>query len=976
MIKRHAVWKVLSTLCTVLSAFFTPTADAKEVYGFMTGNADPGTMPIGIYKFDTTDGNSLELQEAMMLQLWGGAYAEGYYYMMLSNDASGYVPAGLCRYDFKTNKTQIGYAYQEYQCSDMSYDYSTGTMYGIMVRNGGEPIQHQLIKIDLKSGAKTLVAKLNDKVTAIACNYFGDLYAMSADSKLYIMDTQTGAMTFVGDTGIRTNTAQAQSMEFDRETGELYWTGLDNSDFTFLYKINPYTGSVEGLTEIYNNALLAALHIPFKVAADNAPAKVENLSAAVTDNSITLKWTNPSKTYGGEALSSPVTKIEIQCNGKILKSIELSESFSAEEWTDQIPEGTNGKLRYIVYAYNKAGRGEPASCIAMVGEDIPDKVSGLTVENIGTTVKLTWEAPTKGKNGGSLNAESLRYTVTRNPDGKVFDDIAGHEFIDTTLPAAAFCSYQVVCYNAQGKSDAVITETQTVGGTIIPPYEADFTDVMSVAQWKIVDANQDNMTWTCDMAKGIFSCYTFSGSKSDDSLVSVPFTLKKDKKYVVKYKINATSFFGTSEHFRLSLKNKESEKVLEDLPSFTTDNTELRSVELTVDTDGEYSFIMSAISEPDQWSIEISGFAVEISAARDLAVTAIDGLDALTQDAQTQYKVSIENKGTDAINSYTILLTDQDSQLLSETEYTNVIVPGETKVIDIEWTPASTMITSVTATVAATGDEIPQNNSATKTVTVIPSDEKYIEMGGTDSFPTLIPFGFCGNLYSYTQTIYRPEDTGGKSLEVSELLYDYINNGNALNDKQIKIYMSNVTSGSVTSGWVAEQSMTLVFDGQASFNQGKGILRIVFNEPFQYTGGNLCIMCQKHKDAEIGNIRFFAKDYGDEARTAIYYGDNESVNMSEVVGSTMLSHVTMRAKDADSSGVNRESMTDSDILIYNGIIDLSGLPANILVTDLSGKVVAANAKTSTLDISHLQSGIYIVKVEAEGVNLVRKFVVK
>lgn len=386
---------------------------------------------------------------------------------------------------------------------------------------------------------------------------------------------------------------------------------------------------------------------------------------------------------------------------------------------------------------------------------------------------------------------------------------------------------------------------------------------------------------------------------------------------------------------------------------------------------------MTALSGPNQWCIEISGFSVDVLTTRDLAVTAIEGSETLTQNTMETYKISIKNNGKDLTEGFRVIMTDQHGKKLAQAEDQSMIAAGQTKTVEIGWMPSSTDITSVTATVETTGDEISANNSITKNVTVIPADEKYIEMGGKESTPTIIPFGFEGCLYSYSQTIYRAEDTGGKACEIKELIYDYVNNGNALENKHIRIYMSNTESGSVDSGWLSEAEMSLVFDGEMTFSQGRGTMRIILDKPFLYTGGSLCVMCQKLKDAEIGNISFFAKDFEKEARAAIYNSDNQDIDLTEVKGSSMLCNVKMRIKENETSNVPDTSITDSGgISIRDGKIEVTGLSANISVSDTSGKIAAKAINTSSLDISKLRSGVYIVKAETKAAVLVGKFIIK
>ena len=125
---------------------------------------------------------------------------------------------------------------------DMSYDYSTGTMYALGSYNndGGA----DLYMVDLKSGKLILSALLDKFFMAIAFDENGTLYAIDesemmedpitwevtvSDAGLYTIDPATGVYDLVGSTGMKNN--MYTSMAFDFDTGNLYWNTCYRQDF-------------------------------------------------------------------------------------------------------------------------------------------------------------------------------------------------------------------------------------------------------------------------------------------------------------------------------------------------------------------------------------------------------------------------------------------------------------------------------------------------------------------------------------------------------------------------------------------------------------------------------------------------------------------------------------------------------------------------------------------------------------------------
>ena len=125
---------------------------------------------------------------------------------------------------------------------DMSYDYSTGTMYALASYNndGGA----DLYMVDLNTGKLILAHTMDKFFLTIAFDEDGTLYAIDesemeedpitwevtvADAGLYTIDPATGSYELVGSTGLKNN--MYCSMTFDYDTGNLYWNTCYRMDY-------------------------------------------------------------------------------------------------------------------------------------------------------------------------------------------------------------------------------------------------------------------------------------------------------------------------------------------------------------------------------------------------------------------------------------------------------------------------------------------------------------------------------------------------------------------------------------------------------------------------------------------------------------------------------------------------------------------------------------------------------------------------
>ena len=160
--------------------------------------------------------------------------------------------------------TEISKTAAEALIWDMTYDYSTHTMYAIK--------GSQLVKVDLTTGALTTVAAVRRFYT-LACNREGQLYGVDENGWFCSIDKRTGTTRQIGKTGL-TLTSAHQSMTFDLVSGRLFWAmpweGL-KEDGRYdsqgrLCEIDPATGITTNLGSINGDgqARVAGLYIPYK----------------------------------------------------------------------------------------------------------------------------------------------------------------------------------------------------------------------------------------------------------------------------------------------------------------------------------------------------------------------------------------------------------------------------------------------------------------------------------------------------------------------------------------------------------------------------------------------------------------------------------------------------------------------------------------------------------------------------------------
>jgi hypothetical protein len=113
---------------------------------------------------------------------------------------------------------------------------------------------------------------------------------------------------------------------------------------------------------------------------------------------------------------------------------------------------------------------------------------------------------------------------------------------------------------------------------------------------------------------------------------------------------------------------------------------------------------------------------------------------------------------------------------------------------------------------------------------------------------TIPPFTAPFDLWfdnSLAQAIYFPEEIGdNQGMIMGVVYYNRFLHANCPNE-EIRIYAGITTANDFSNGFLPGEVFTLVFHGHIDFPKGQNAIVIPFDQPFEYTGGNLVIMTNK-----------------------------------------------------------------------------------------------------------------------------------
>lgn len=954
----------------------------KTAYGVLGFDLTDGNMLNGLVSFPFTEGARFSLVKYFgdaNHDVTAGAYAERYYYAELTQTdltTQKMIPVELIRYDIEKDVTESVGELSGYtsHINDMSYDYSTKTMYAISVLNDAYT---QLFTIDLNTAESKLVADLDRRFFTLACTYEGQLYGISFEGDFCKIDKTNGNVTVVGATGW--HPTYYQSMEFDHSDETLYWAanlmgGTDFDDCIATVDIN--TGAAQKVAAVGNSPQIAGLYVPFAASEKGTPSAVSDFECVPGANGATtvaLYWMNPTQTFDGKELSS-LTDIKVYRDRELIKTFENPEIGEEMSYTDDLGDVKGGYHFYSVVASNSVGEGAEEKVRIFVGRDIPADITTLTLQHDGyDKAVISWNQPELGPNGGYVDASSLSYKVVRKPDGRVIaDGLKQTTVSDENISPVGQYSYSVVASNADGESNAVETETRVFGPAYSMPVTFDFTAFDADNSWTVMDANKDGYAWMWTKVSSgdrVMGHQASSTAVSDDWLISYYMPFEKDATYRAEMELHAYSADKLEFALLDEMYTVKPAQVIDTVTIKGNRDKQRIGVVFKAESDGYKNLGIHALSPMRADWLEVFNLSVKKAEKSNLAAVSISGPEKPMAKKESVYTVRVENRGTDKAYAYRVTLVDKNGEELNHKDVAVTLNSGEYADVEVAWTPQVADTTAICGVVRTWPDDEYADDNTTDYMTVIVREAFDGDVVGigleSSSTASSSPFDLS-NQYAAALNIYSADEIGeNKDMIIQKLAwpYDALYQYSDVETIPVRIYLANTDLTNTKDGWIPEEQLTLVYDGITSIAQkSTGDLTIALDEPFKYEAGkNLAVLTAVNCDTYCPYVSFRQYNSPLEGNAAYEWG---SYYAKQWFDFTQVGHQNYYSRTASIMIYMTDAQTDG--ITSANTAAVAGTAYT--VSDVAGRVVATGvfSEQGTVNTSGLQRGVYVVSYKVDG----------
>ena len=403
-------------------------------------------------------------------------YAKGNYYVINSDyDWGTYsYKTTVNVYSCDTWKLVATFAPEDVQISSaVCYNPADGYAYALGM---DENYQTVLNKISLTDFTVTKVADIKDFNSAVAlvADGKGSLYSTDVNTyHIYKINAADGAVTDLGELAEDIENA-VQGICYDERTSTIYHVTPTWHGYSQLNAIHMGDSITVDSVKVFDAGTnINGLYIT--TPADAAPDAVSNLAVSYNDEAnplnCTLSFNVPATTYGGSQLTGDVQAVIDIDHVSETTPVEAGKAFSV---TRQL---TNGPHIITVALKNDAGTSRERMLQTVAGYDQPDSVRNVNYSVTNGTALVTWDAPTKSKNGGSFDASLLTYDVLRTPGNvKVGDNLTSTQFTEQLPKAYHNYGYLIVPKMKGTAGDTTATKTIDYGEYLEPPFSTNFTD--------------------------------------------------------------------------------------------------------------------------------------------------------------------------------------------------------------------------------------------------------------------------------------------------------------------------------------------------------------------------------------------------------------------------------------------------------------------------------------------------------------------
>lgn len=460
---------------------------------------------------------------------WCGSIlsGEGYEeYMLFSFDGQTWEQLS---YEALNPDTQAGL-----MATDVAVNPVDGKVYGCFYSDDGQGAVFGTI--DYLTKVRLEIAPLQTSWSGCAFDAQGNLYAVDYYGKLLEVDTQTGEMTEIGETGLQPT--YLSSACIDPRTGRMFYSYNPSDETTYLYEINTATAAATMLYQFPANEEIVGMYIPSPRADYNAPAAVSEAVATFTAGSLQgdISFDAPVTTYGGDTAEGSLS-YTIRTNNT---EIATGHTTYGAHVTAPVAMQQCGNYTFSITVANSVGSSPAVEITEYVGHDTPIAPT-VTATLSGSDIEISWNAVATGINGGYVDADNVTYTVTRLNDNVVIaQDITTTTVTDTPEQPE---SQQLLTYGVTAKANGMTSEQGVSNnvpiGPILPPYVQDFSSPDTFSTLTIIDANNDGNAWYHYKGDGNPRArIRYNSTKAmDDWLITPAIRLEAGKIYVMHFDV-------------------------------------------------------------------------------------------------------------------------------------------------------------------------------------------------------------------------------------------------------------------------------------------------------------------------------------------------------------------------------------------------------------------------------------------------------
>lgn len=428
---------------------------------------------------------------------------------------------------------ELGPAYS-HRATSAALNHKDGKVYcsGYEYNEANKTLTPTLKLWNVTENTKEAIGTMQASLAVMSFDNDGNLYGITASSsrtaddggRLVKVDTSTGNLTIIGDTGVRP--WFDQSGVISPYDGRLYWFanvivpdgGVDDA-YARLYTVDLTTAQTECIGDLPNGDEVVAAWIPAQTIPDAAPGVVTGLAQAFTAPSFSgrINFNLPSKTYSGAPLSGNLDwTVKSGENTLASGNGEAGSPVSAD-----VTMPKSGAYAFEVTASNGEGAGVTARTEAYIGYGVPAAVEAVTFAIEDGKNVVTWDHVTKLTEGDYLAGGHASYRIVRQPGNVVLsDNLSENRFeepaLDGTLQATY---YEITAVNGDMSATATKSNSIVTGSSVELPFEENFEDASSLNLFTVIDGNNDKTTWAYSSISKAVQIRQASGTDHKDWLV-------------------------------------------------------------------------------------------------------------------------------------------------------------------------------------------------------------------------------------------------------------------------------------------------------------------------------------------------------------------------------------------------------------------------------------------------------------------------